>query len=124
MPQITVDYSEELADTFDRRGFAPALPALLAEPAEATPGACKTRFVRTEGSDVGDGTGAATGVDGIVHVMIGLLPGRSDRTKARTTAAVLDLLGKHVEPADGIRLHASAEIRDLDASYLTSAPQS
>ncbi|MEV5976086.1 isomerase [Streptomyces sp. NPDC052114] len=120
MPQITVDYSEQLAGTFDRKGFALALPALLADLAEATPGACKTRFVRTEDGVVGDGTGD----DGIVHVMIGLLPGRSDRTKARTTAAVLDLLHTYLEPADGIKVHASAEIRDLDASYLKSVPQS
>jgi 5-carboxymethyl-2-hydroxymuconate isomerase len=30
---------------------------------------------------------------------------------------VLDLLRKHLAPEDGVTLHASAEVRDLDASY-------
>ncbi|MEY9489026.1 hypothetical protein RKD26_004820 [Streptomyces calvus] len=30
---------------------------------------------------------------------------------------MLDLLRQYVEPEQGLTLHASAEIRDLDASY-------
>ncbi|MEU7579190.1 isomerase [Streptomyces sp. NPDC041068] len=113
MPQITVDYSERLADAFDRKGFALALHPLLVDLADATPTACKTRFVRTEETVVGEGAGD----DGVVHVMIGLLPGRSDETKAQVTTAALDLVRQYVKAADGLTLHASAEIRDLDASY-------
>ncbi|MFE0175864.1 5-carboxymethyl-2-hydroxymuconate Delta-isomerase [Streptomyces sp. NPDC059002] len=117
MPQITVDYSEQLADAFDRKGFALALHPLLVDVAGATTDSCKTRFVRTEGSLVGDGAGR----DGIVHVMIGLLPGRSPQTKARVTEGALDLVRQYVKPAEGLTLHASAEIRDLDASYRKSS---
>ncbi|MEV0259421.1 isomerase [Streptomyces sp. NPDC050732] len=117
MPQITVDYSEQVADGFDRRGFALALHPLLVDVAGASADACKTRFVRTEECVVGDGAGR----DGIVHVMIGLLPGRSEETKARVTEGALDLVRQYVKPADGLRLHASAEVRDLDASYRKSA---
>lgn len=117
MPQITVDYSERLAGAFDRRGFALALHPLLVDVAGATADACKTRFVRTEGSLVGDGTGD----DGIVHVMIGLLPGRSPEAKARVTEGALDLLRQYVKSDGGLRLHASAEVRDLDDSYRRSA---
>ncbi|MEV7191520.1 isomerase [Streptomyces sp. NPDC093510] len=117
MPQITVDYSGQLAEGFDRGGFARALHPLLVDVAGASSDTCKTRFVRTEECVVGDGTGS----DGIVHVMIGLLPGRSDETKARVTEGALDLVRQYVKPADGLRLHASAEIRDLDASYRKSA---
>jgi 5-carboxymethyl-2-hydroxymuconate isomerase len=117
MPQITVDYSEQLAGAFDRRGFALALHPLLVEVAGAAADACKTRFVRTEESVVGDRTGG----DGIVHVMIGLLPGRSARTKAEVTEGALDLVRRYVKPAAGVTLHASAEIRDLDDSYRKSS---
>ncbi|MGW0532896.1 5-carboxymethyl-2-hydroxymuconate Delta-isomerase [Streptomyces sp. NPDC003032] len=117
MPQITVDYSERLAEDFDRRGFALALHPLLVDVADAEADACKTRFVRTEDSVVGGGTGD----DGIVHVMIGLLPGRSARTKARVTEGTLDLVRQYVKPVGGLVLHASAEIRDLDESYRKSS---
>ncbi|QEU94796.1 5-carboxymethyl-2-hydroxymuconate Delta-isomerase [Streptomyces kanamyceticus] len=117
MPQITVDYSEELAGAFDRKGFALALHPLLVDVAGATSDACKTRFVPTEGSLVGDGAGD----DGIVHVMIGLLPGRSPEVKARVTEGALELLRQYVRTEGGPRLHASAEIRDLDDSYRKSA---
>jgi 5-carboxymethyl-2-hydroxymuconate isomerase len=52
-----------------------------------------------------------------VHVTIGLLAGRTDEAKARLTEAVLELLRQHVKPVEGLALHASAEVRDLDSSY-------
>ncbi|THC53988.1 isomerase [Streptomyces sp. A1499] len=113
MPQITVDYSGRLDDDFDRRGFALALHPLLVDVAGARTEACKTRFVRTEDAVVGHGEGG----DDIVHVMIALLAGRSDETKARVTEGALALVRQYVKPAGGRTLHASAEIRDLDASY-------
>ncbi|APY91129.1 isomerase [Streptomyces alfalfae] len=113
MPQITVDYSGRLDDDFDRRGFALALHPLLVDVAGARAEACKTRFVRTEDAVVGHDEGD----DDIVHVMIALLAGRSDETKARVTEGALALVRQYVRPAEGRTLHASAEIRDLDASY-------
>ena len=113
MPQITVDYSGPLADGFDRPAFARDLHTAVVEIAAAKPPACKTRFRRTEAVVVGpDSDGPAR-----VHVHIALLPGRSDETKARLTEAVLELLRQYVKPAEGVMLHASAEIRELDASY-------
>jgi 5-carboxymethyl-2-hydroxymuconate isomerase len=108
MPLVTVDYSDRLKDGFDREGFAKALRAELVATAAARPEACKTRYVPTEGA--GDGEPA------VLHVSIALLPGRTEETKAKLTENVLDLLRAHlgsgVEP-----LHASAEVRELDASY-------
>ncbi|MET9442658.1 isomerase [Streptomyces sp. NPDC006610] len=113
MPQITVDYSATLADDFDRPAFARALHAAVVEVAAAKPHACKTQFRRTEDTAVGeDADGHA-----IVHVSLGLLTGRTEETKARLTEAVLDLLRQYVKPAGGVALHASAEVRELDASY-------
>ncbi|MET8243354.1 5-carboxymethyl-2-hydroxymuconate Delta-isomerase [Streptomyces sp. NPDC005202] len=113
MPQITVDYSEQLADAFDRRGFAQALHTATAEIAAAKPPACKTQFRRTEDATVGPDTGGHA----IVHVTIGLLAGRTDETKARLTEEALELLRQYVKPAEGLALHASAEVRELDPSY-------
>ncbi|MFF5896304.1 5-carboxymethyl-2-hydroxymuconate Delta-isomerase [Streptomyces argenteolus] len=113
MPQITVDYSAELDDSFDRRGFALALHPLVAETVSTKVPACKTRFRRAEDTVVGD---AATG-DTVVNVSIAMLPGRTPEIKARLTEAVLELLTGYLKPVDGLAVHASAEIRDLDASY-------
>ncbi|MEU1056622.1 5-carboxymethyl-2-hydroxymuconate Delta-isomerase [Streptomyces sp. NPDC005876] len=112
MPQITVDYSEQLADGFDRPAFAKALHSTVVDIATAKPPACKTQFRRTENTTVGPDTEGHA----VVHVTIGLLAGRTEETKARLTEAVLDLLRQYAKP-EGLALHASAEVRELDASY-------
>jgi 5-carboxymethyl-2-hydroxymuconate isomerase len=113
MPQITVDHSAPLAEGFDRRGFALALHDAVVEIAAAKYEACKTQFRATADTTVG------RDVDGhaVVHVTLGLLAGRTEETKARLTEAVLELLRTCVKPAAGVALHASAEVRELDASY-------
>ncbi|WP_037669144.1 5-carboxymethyl-2-hydroxymuconate Delta-isomerase [Streptomyces griseus] len=113
MPQITVDYSARLADDFDRPGFAQALHAATVEIAAAKPPACKTQFRPTEDTVVGPDTDG----HGVVHIHIGLLAGRTEETKARLTETALELLRQHLKPAEGLALHASAEVRDLDPSY-------
>ncbi|MGP3633892.1 5-carboxymethyl-2-hydroxymuconate Delta-isomerase [Streptomyces sp. 24-1644] len=113
MPQITVDYSAELDDTFDRRGFALALHQLVAETVTTKVPNCKTRFRRVEESVVGE----APEGDAIVHISIGLLSGRTPETKLRLTEAVLVLLAGYLKTADDLVVHASAETRELDPSY-------
>ncbi|MEE1807837.1 5-carboxymethyl-2-hydroxymuconate Delta-isomerase [Streptomyces sp. BE133] len=112
MPQITVDYSAELDDSFDRRGFALALHPLVAETVTTKIAGCKTRFRRIEEFVAGD---AATG-DAVLNISIALLPGRTDELKAQLTDSVLELLAAHLKPVD-VTVHASAETRDLDPSY-------
>ncbi|BBC37062.1 uncharacterized protein SGFS_083560 [Streptomyces graminofaciens] len=113
MPQITVDYSAVLADGFDRPGFARALHEEVVRTAAAKPEACKTQFRASEDTTVGPDTSG----HGIVHVTLGLLAGRTDEVKVTLTENVLELLREFVKPADGLALHASAEVRDLDPSY-------
>ncbi|TRV72402.1 5-carboxymethyl-2-hydroxymuconate Delta-isomerase [Streptomyces sp. 130] len=113
MPQITVDYSAELAGAFDRPAFALALHPVVAATVDTKTAACKTRFRRAEETVVGD----APAGDALVHVDISLLPGRTPQTKARLTEAVLELLRDHVGTVTGLTPHLSAEVRDLDPSY-------
>jgi 5-carboxymethyl-2-hydroxymuconate isomerase len=113
MPQITVDYSEQLADAFDRRALAQELHARAVEIAAAKLPACTTQFRRTEDTIVGpDADGHA-----VVRVTIALLAGRTDEVKARLAEEVLQALRTHVKPVEGLTLHASAEVRDSDPSY-------
>ncbi|MFB8089479.1 5-carboxymethyl-2-hydroxymuconate Delta-isomerase [Streptomyces sp. NPDC055992] len=113
MPQITVDYSAELDDAFDRPAFALALHPLVAETVDTGIAACKTRFRRTEETVVA----VAPEGDVLVHVDISLLAGRTPETKARLTESVLALLTGHLRTVTGPTLHLSVEARDLDASY-------
>jgi 5-carboxymethyl-2-hydroxymuconate isomerase len=115
MPQITVDYSETIAPAFDRDGFARALHEATVEIAAAKPEACKTQFRPSAYTAFGYEDPGELG-HAVVHVTLGLLAGRTDETKVKLTEAVLELLRKHIED-EGIVLHASAEVRDLDASY-------
>lgn len=116
MPQITVDYSHPVEDAFDLEGFSRAMHEATVEIAAARPEACKTLFRYSDHCAFGYEDPGAGG-HAIFHVTIGLLAGRSDETKARLTEAALELLGKYVQPEDGVILHASAEVRDLDPSY-------
>jgi 5-carboxymethyl-2-hydroxymuconate isomerase len=112
MPQIIVEVSSGL-DHVDWRGFARELHPVVVETAAARLEACKTRILRTED----DVVGAETEGHAIVNVTIALLAGRTDETRARLTEAALELLGKYVEPTDGLTVHASVETRELDPSY-------
>lgn len=114
MPQITVDYSSPVEDRFDLDGFARALHEATVEIAGARPEACKTLFRYSDWRAFGyeDPEKHA-----IFHVTFGLLAGRTDETKARLTETALELLRTYVPAEDGVTLHASAEVRDLDPSY-------
>lgn len=112
MPQITVDHSAELTPAFDRAAFARDLHTAVVEIAAARPEACKTQFHAAGHTAFGYEDGGHA----IVHVTLGLLVGRTTEVKAELTAAVLELLKKHIAD-EGLTLHASAEVRDLDPSY-------
>ncbi|MFJ6460796.1 5-carboxymethyl-2-hydroxymuconate Delta-isomerase [Streptomyces sp. NPDC091387] len=113
MPQITVDYSAELDETFDFQGFAGALHPLIAETVSTKIAACKTRFRQVAGTAVAD----APDGEAIAHIEIAMLAGRTPELKARLAESVLELLAGHIRPTDGLTLHLSAETRDLDPSY-------
>ncbi|UIR17652.1 isomerase [Streptomyces spinosirectus] len=115
MPQITVDYSRTIEPAFDRDAFARALHEATVEIAAAKPEACKTHFRPSEHTVYGY-EDPAQARHAVVHVTFGLLAGRTEETKAKLTETTLELLRKHIG-GEGITLHASAEVRDLDPSY-------
>ncbi|MFD5544563.1 5-carboxymethyl-2-hydroxymuconate Delta-isomerase [Streptomyces sp. NPDC127079] len=113
MPQITVDYTAAAGAAFDKAGFARALHTAVVEIAAAKPEACKTLFRAADDTAYGY---EEEGGHAIVHVTFGLLAGRTEETKAKLTETTLELLRAHLK-AEGLVLHASAEVRDLDPSY-------
>ncbi len=115
MPQITVEYSAEIADFFDRGGFALALHPVLAEVAATGVAGFKTRFVPLDDVVIGDG---AAGV-GMVHVRIGLLSGRTAETKKAVSDVAQVVLAKYLAPAPGVTVQVSVEILDMDSGSYT-----
>ncbi|MET9225863.1 hypothetical protein [Lentzea sp. NPDC003310] len=109
MPQITVEYSAELGDGFDRRGFALALHRTVGPLVSAEVAAFKTRFRRIEESVIGDGSPAA-----MVHIRVGLLQGRPVELKQEVGQVVIGLARDHLKPVEGLPTQVSLEVHDMD----------
>jgi 5-carboxymethyl-2-hydroxymuconate isomerase len=111
VPHLTLDYSADLTDRFDRAELVRQLHPLVLH-RSGSAGLCKTRCHRVDETFVGDGAQPFS----FVHVEIGLLPGRSEDVKARLSEEVLALLTRHLDDA----VLRSVEVRDLAASYRLS----
>ncbi|MFJ8474284.1 5-carboxymethyl-2-hydroxymuconate Delta-isomerase [Kitasatospora sp. NPDC094011] len=115
MPQISVDYSSDLAGTFDRRALGLAINRLAEETIDAKPESCKTLFRQSEELVVGS-TGAED--DSQVYVEFQMFPGRTPEAKAALGEGVVALLREHVKPLPGTRLFTAVNIADIDrAAY-------
>ncbi|WP_406196555.1 isomerase [Kitasatospora sp. NBC_01560] len=117
MPQISVDYSPELAGAFDRRELGLAINRLTVETINATPEACKTVFREVQDFVVG----ASAGPDVQVYVEFQIFPGRTPEAKAALSDAVQALLAERVVPAPGTRLFTAVTVTDVDRDSYRSA---
>lgn len=113
MPQITVEYSQVVAASFDRRAFALALHPMAAELIGSALASFKTRFYAIDEAVIGDGDPAHA----MVHVDFRLLSGRPPELKQRLGAAVLDLARAHVRAVAGVDIQVTVEVRDLDRPH-------
>ncbi|MEV4558053.1 isomerase [Kitasatospora sp. NPDC049285] len=109
MPLITVDYTDRLADAFDRRGFGLALNRLAVKLIDAKPESCKAWFRRTEEAVVG----ADTETYGLVSIEFRIFPGRSEEAKAALSEAVLAALPDYLGGAP-LPVQANVAVAELD----------
>ncbi|MFC8721133.1 5-carboxymethyl-2-hydroxymuconate Delta-isomerase [Kitasatospora sp. NPDC057198] len=116
MPLITVDYTDRLAGSFDRRGFGLALNRLAVKLLDAKPEKCKTRFRRT-GENV---VGADAETFALVVVEVGIFPGRSAAAKAALSEAVLAALPEYLGAEAG-PVQAAVQVGELDHLAYRSA---
>ncbi|MFD9793956.1 5-carboxymethyl-2-hydroxymuconate Delta-isomerase [Streptomyces sp. NPDC059070] len=110
MPFVHVEYSERLAETFDRQGFAREVHAAAPAIVDAPSLAFKTRFRRIEESYFG------TGEDDIdaVFIQLSILTGRTQQAREQLTETVLELARKHITPTPDRRLHFMVEVREME----------
>ncbi|WP_420782917.1 5-carboxymethyl-2-hydroxymuconate Delta-isomerase [Streptomyces sp. LPB2020-019-1HS] len=112
MPHLTIDYSAQLADAFDRDALIKELHPLVLSETGST-GVCKTFFRPAETYIGNDPDEAAL----FVHAEIGLMPGRSEALKARLSDGVMALIRRHLPADRAERAFVSVEVRDLADSY-------
>ncbi|MFI2609043.1 5-carboxymethyl-2-hydroxymuconate Delta-isomerase [Kitasatospora sp. NPDC018619] len=118
MPQISVDYSADLAGTFDRRGLGLAINRLAEETIDAKPESCKTVFRQSEALVVGT-SGPAD--DAQVFVEFQIFPGRTPEAKAALSEGVLALVARYVRPRPGSRLLTAVNVADIDRGTYRNA---
>ncbi|MFF7213565.1 5-carboxymethyl-2-hydroxymuconate Delta-isomerase [Streptomyces sp. NPDC008238] len=116
MPHITVDYTGNLADAFDRRGFATALHPLVAETIDTKVEACTTRFRRSDEYVLADGAPGHA----LVLVRAAVLSGRTPEAKTRLSEAVLELVRKHLAPTPELSVRTAVDVVDLDRTWYRS----
>ncbi|MEU0878616.1 hypothetical protein ABZ345_08475 [Lentzea sp. NPDC005914] len=109
MPQITVEYSGELSDAFDRRAFALALHQTLSPLVSSDVAAFKTRFRQIEESVIGEGVPGA-----MIHVRVGLLSGRPAELKQEVGRVSIGLVREHLKPVEGLPTQLTLEVHDMD----------
>lgn len=113
MPQITVEYSQVIAATFDRRAFALALHPMAAQMVGSALSSFKTRFYPIVEAVIGDGAASHA----MVHVDFRLLSGRAPELKQCLGTAVLELARAHVRAVPGMDIQITVEITDLDRPH-------
>jgi 5-carboxymethyl-2-hydroxymuconate isomerase len=109
MPQITVEYSPEVREAFDRRTFALALHQALSGLVSSDVAAFKTRLRQIEECVIGDGSPAA-----MIHIRVGLLSGRPAELKQEVGHTTIDLARQHLKPVEGLTIQLTAEVHDMD----------
>jgi 5-carboxymethyl-2-hydroxymuconate isomerase len=110
MPQLSVEYSANLAGVFDARTFARRLHDIVVETVDTPLGNCKTRLVRLDEALIGDGAPDRA----MVHVDLRILSGRTDEQKKRLGQRALALLEAAVAPSQALKAQLTVEVRELD----------
>lgn len=118
MPQIRLEYSDDLQPLPDLRAVFSQIHAALAESTGAAISNAKSRATAVE-AYVGDGDAA----NAFVHLGIELMEGRTTEVKARASDRCLGILELAFAPASGGRnLQITVGITDLERATYRKLP--
>ncbi|MFD9484257.1 5-carboxymethyl-2-hydroxymuconate Delta-isomerase [Streptomyces sp. NPDC059991] len=110
MPFVHVEYSEGLAETFDRQAFAREVHAAAPGIVDAPAVAFKTRFRRIEESYFGEGD---ENIDAL-FIQLSILTGRTREAREKLAETVRDIALKQATAPEGRRLHVMVEVREME----------
>lgn len=115
MPQISVEYTENIASAADWQSAALEMHAAVETIFGADITTCKSRLIAVQNFVVGTGGGG----QGFVHITIAVMPGRSSEQFKTATDAVTALFERALNIAPlPVAVQITCEIRELDgASY-------
>ncbi|MDY6922346.1 MAG: 5-carboxymethyl-2-hydroxymuconate isomerase [Pseudomonadota bacterium] len=113
MPQIRVEFSQGSISPGAARDLAFALHHALAPVLETDLPSFKTRLVCLEDFAIGGGPSS----EGMIHVELGVLAGRSDEVKGRAAGLALATAQACLAREEtGSSLQLTVEVRDMDRS--------
>lgn len=119
MPQLTVEYTANVAG-FDPLPALRAMNRVLAATGEFKEVDIKSRARRVEDFIVG----TEEDQRGFIHAKLAILSGRSEDTKKKVSAVLLEALQAACPRVPGLHIQLCAEIVDIDrASYAKSVRQ-
>ena len=113
MPQVRIEYSGNLEDGFDARRFALRVHDHLMSVAGADLASCKTRLIRLDDVVIADGSDG----QGLIHVDLRILSGRTDEQKRELGAAVMRSLQQEFAKPGGLEVQLTVEVRDMDRDF-------
>jgi 5-carboxymethyl-2-hydroxymuconate isomerase len=109
MPQVSIEYSANLAAAFDPRAFAMRVHEHLVATVDTDLESCKTRLIQQD-AIIGDGSPS----NAMVHVDLRILSGRTPEQKTQLGKTVFASLQNAVKKPDGADLQLTVEVRELD----------
>ena len=113
MPQVRIEFSGNLKDGFDARGFALEVHEHLASIADADPASCKTRLIRRDDVVIGHGSPDRA----LIHVDLRILSGRSAEQKRALGAAVMRSLEQAFDKPPGMDVQLTVEVGEMDRDF-------
>lgn len=111
MPQATIEYSSNVAASFDARGFALRLHQLLVEFTATDLESCKTRLIELQDVIIGNGSPD----EAMIHVELGILSGRTPEQKTNLGKATLAAARSFLLELPG-QLQLTVAVVDMDSS--------
>lgn len=120
MPQITLEYTQNILEKNKMNIFFKDLHDIIVEKASATLGSCKSRAIELRYFYIGNGNAE----NAFVHLQVLIAEGRSQKIKKSLGNSILTLLESHFfKSLEKLNLQITLEIRDLPKENYFKIPK-
>jgi 5-carboxymethyl-2-hydroxymuconate isomerase len=109
MPHINIEYTANVASTFDADAMLRSVNARIIESGLFEPEQVKSRAIALPHFRVGN----ADAGEAFLHARIHLVEGRSIAQRKQLGAAVVEAIGAALKPAPGLRVQITAELNEM-----------
>jgi 5-carboxymethyl-2-hydroxymuconate isomerase len=114
MPQLILEYSENVIEQAHLSDLLQQLHGLLAETLPTDLASCKSRAIGYKVYSVGDGQANTA----FIHLNLKVMPGRTENTLQHVGERIMKLLSSYfAESLQKLTLQITLEISELQATY-------